>query len=113
MIVIADGDIIRNGVRREGNHLIPLTLGQDRTTQQIYGNKDFLVNALNYLVDDKGIMDLRSRELKLRLLDREKISDGKIFWQLINTLGPVILVVLSGIVYTIIRRKKYSIRKAV
>ncbi len=111
MIVIADGDIIRNGVRREGNHLIPLTLGQDRSTQQIYGNKDFLVNALNYLVDDKGIMDLRSRELKLRLLDREKISDGKIFWQLINTLGPVILVVLSGIIYTILRRKKYSIRK--
>lgn len=113
MIVIADGDIIRNGVRREGNQLIPLTLGQDRSSQQIYGNKDFLVNALNYLVDDKGIMDLRSRELKLRLLDREKISEGKIFWQLINTLGPVILVVMSGIIYAIFRKKKYSIRNMV
>lgn len=112
MIVIADGDIIRNEVRREGNHLVPLTLGQDRSTQQIYGNKDFLVNALNYLVDDKGIMDLRSRELKLRLLDKEKISKGKIFWQLLNSVGPVFLVVLSGIFYTYLRRKKYSIRLA-
>ncbi len=110
MIVVADGDIIRNAVRREGDHLVPLTLGQDRSTQQIYGNKDFLVNALNYLVDDKGIMDLRSRELKLRLLDKEKISKGKVSWQLLNSLGPVLLVVMSGIIYTWFRRKKYSLR---
>jgi gliding-associated putative ABC transporter substrate-binding component GldG len=113
MIVIADGDIIRNGVRREGRHLVPLALGQDRSTQQIYGNKDFLVNALNYLVDDKGIMDLRSRELKLRLLDRDKTGKGKIFWQLINSMGPVILVVLSAVIYTLYRKKRYSIRRQI
>jgi ABC-2 type transport system permease protein len=112
MIVIADGDIIRNEVKREGNHLIPLTLGQDRSTPQIYGNKDFLVNALNYLVDDKGIIDLRSRQLKLRLLDREKVKDRKTVWQLINVLAPVLLVITLGLIYTYTRKKKYSIRKS-
>ena len=105
MIVVADGDIIRNSVRREGNSLIPLTLGQDRYTQQIYGNKDFLVNALNYLVDDKGIMSLRSREMKLRLLNSEKVSSQRLTYQLINSLGPILLVILAGILYTYLRRR--------
>lgn len=113
MIVIADGDIIRNEVRREGTRLIPSTLGQDRSTQQIYGNKDFLVNSLNYLVDDRGIMDLRSRELKLRLLDREKISSYKTIWQLVNSLVPVLLVVIAGIIYLYFRKNRYSIRKSI
>lgn len=110
MIVVADGDIARNEVQREGNSLIPLSLGQDRVTQQVYGNKDFLVNSINYLVDDRGIMDLRSRELKLRLLDEEKVSSGKIFWQLINTLGPVMLVIAGGLLYSFIRKRRMSIK---
>ena len=68
MIVIADGDIIRNEVRRSGAVETPLALGQDKYTDEMYGNRDFIVNCLNYLVDDNGIMELRSRELKLRLL---------------------------------------------
>lgn len=111
MIVVADGDIIRNEVQRDGERLIPLTLGQDRLTQQIYGNKDFLVNAMNYLVDDYGIMELRSRELRLRLLDENKISKHKIGWQLLNTLGPILLVLIAAIVYSIIRKRRATITK--
>ena len=72
MIVIADADIIRNEVRRVGLQETPLPLGQDKYTGQIFGNRDFLINCLNYLVDDNGIMELRSRELKLRLLNTIK-----------------------------------------
>jgi len=108
MIVIADGDIIRNEVRRSGAVETPLALGQDKYTDEVYGNRDFIVNCLNFLVDDNGIMELRSRELKLRLLSSERIRKERIKWQLINILGPVLIVVLAGLVYEFFRKKKYS-----
>jgi ABC-2 type transport system permease protein len=108
LIVIADADIIRNEVRRSGLEETPLPLGQDKYTGQMYGNRDFLVNCLNYLVDDKGIMDLRSRELKLRLLNRMKVKSEKTMWQLINVLGPVLLVLIAGLIYNYFRRRKYT-----
>jgi ABC-2 type transport system permease protein len=108
MIVIADGDIIRNEVRRSGAVETPLALGQDKYTDEVYGNRDFIVNCLNYLVDDHGIMELRSRELKLRLLDSARIRNERTKWQLINILGPVLIVVLSGLVYAFFRKKRYS-----
>jgi ABC-2 type transport system permease protein len=108
MIVIADGDIIRNEVRRMGTSETPLTLGQDKYTGEMFGNRDFLINCMNYLVDDNGIMELRSREMKLRLLDSARIKKEKIKWQLINVAGPVSIVVLAGIFYGLIRRKIYT-----
>ena len=89
MIVISDADIIRNEVRRMGTSEAPYPLGQDRITGQLYGNRDFLINCLNYLVDDNRIMELRSRELKLRLLDRTRVKNERLKWQLINIAGPV------------------------
>ena len=108
LIVIADADIIRNEVRRVGLDETPLPLGQDKYTGQMFGNRDFLINCLNYLVDDHGIMGLRSRELKLRLLDRMKVKSEKIMWQLVNVLGPVVLVILSGLIYNYFRRRNYT-----
>jgi ABC-2 type transport system permease protein len=108
MIIIADGDIIRNEVRRMGTYETPLTLGQDKYTGEMFGNRDFLINCMNYLVDDNGIMELRSREMKLRLLDSARIKKEKIKWQLINVAGPVSIVVLAGIFYGLIRRKIYT-----
>jgi ABC-2 type transport system permease protein len=107
MIIVADGDIIRNDVSRLGNNVTPLTLGLDRYTMQTYGNKDFIVNCLNYLVDDNGIMELRSRELKLRLLDKELIRKNKLLIQAINVILPVLLVIAGGILYSFVRRKMY------
>lgn len=110
MIVIADGDVTRNEVSMAGNRVTPLPLGFDRYSQQTFGNKDFLVNCLNWLVDDRGIMELRSREVKIRLLDSERIDKQRLFWQLFNTAGPVLLVLIMAIAYGIVRRKKYSSR---
>lgn len=108
MIVVADGDIIRNEVRREGGTETPQTLGLDRYTGEMYGNRDFLVNCLNYLVDYNGIMELRSRELKLRLLDKKAIRDERLLWQIINIAGPVLVVVIAGLIYNLLRRRKYT-----
>jgi ABC-2 type transport system permease protein len=108
MIVIADADIIRNDVRRTGLAETPLPLGQDRYTGVMYGNRDFLINCLNYLVDDHGIMQLRSREMKIRLLNTSKVKSEKLKWQLINIAGPVLLVILAGLVYNFFRRRKYA-----
>ena len=108
MIVIADADIIRNEVRRVGLQEAPLPLGQDKYSDQIFGNRDFLINCLNFLVDDNGIMELRSRELRLRLLDRAKIKTEKFKWQLINIAGQILIVILAGLLYNYFRRRKYT-----
>jgi len=108
MIVVADGDIIRNEVRREGGTETPQTLGLDRYTGEMYGNRDFLVNCLNYLVDYNGVMELRSRELRLRLLNKKAIRDERLLWQIINITGPVVMVVVAGLIYNMFRRRKYT-----
>jgi ABC-2 type transport system permease protein len=108
MIVVADADIIRNEVTRVGLNASPRPLGEDKYTGQIFGNRDFLINCLNYLVDNNGIMELRSRELKLRLLNTAKIKTERLKWQLINMMGPILLVVFSGLLLSYFRRKKYA-----
>lgn len=108
MIVVSDADIIRNEIKREGTEVTPLALGLDKYTTQIYGNRDFIVNCLNYLVDDNGLMELRSRELKLRLLNASRIKNEKLKWQLINIVGPVLIVVLAGIIYAYFRKRAYA-----
>lgn len=108
MIVVADCDIIRNEVRRVGGEVSPLPLGQDRYTMQTFGNKDFLVNCLNSLVDDNGLLELRSRELKLRLLDRSVIKKNKSLIQIINMSLPVLVVIIAGFIYGILRKRMYA-----
>jgi gliding-associated putative ABC transporter substrate-binding component GldG len=108
MIVIADADIIRNEVRRVGLEETPYPLGLDKYTGTVFGNKDFLINCLNYLVDDNGIMELRSRELKLRLLNTAKIKTEKFKWQLINIAGPILIVIIVGSLYSYFRRRNYT-----
>jgi ABC-2 type transport system permease protein len=108
MIVIADADMIRNEVKRSGLNETPLPLGQDKYTGQIYGNRDFLINCLNWLVDKNGIMELRSRELKLRLLNTHIIKSQRLKWQIINIAGPVLIVILAGLLYSYLRKRNYA-----
>lgn len=108
MIVISDGDMIKNHVRYSGEKPAPYPLGYDIYTQQTFGNKEFILNAMNYLIDDSGLITIRSRELKLRLLDRTRINEDKLFWQLLNTALPVLLVLIFGFLFTFIRKKRYS-----
>jgi ABC-2 type transport system permease protein len=108
MIVIADADMIRNEVKRSGLNETPLPLGQDKYTGQIYGNRDFLINCLNWLVDSNGIMELRSRELKLRLLNTHMVKSERLKWQIINIAGPVIIVILAGLLYSFLRKRNFA-----
>jgi ABC-2 type transport system permease protein len=108
MIVVADADIIRNEVQRSGLNETPLPLGQDKYTGQVYGNKDFIINCLNWLVDKNGIMELRSRELRLRLLNTKMVKAEKLKWQIINLTGPILLVIISGVMYSFFRRRRYT-----
>ena len=106
MIVVADGDIIRNQIDIRTRK--PLPLGFDQYTQNTYVNKEFIENAISYLVDGEGLIDIRSRELKVRLLDMTKINQERTKWQVINTLLPIALIIALGFIMAFIRKKKYS-----
>lgn len=104
MIVIADGDVINYTYANKK----PLQNGIDPWTQQVYGNKDFLINCMNYLLDDDGIINLRGKNIKLAFLDTETIAEEKTFWQVINILVPIIILLLFGILFTGYRKYKYG-----
>ena len=107
MVVVADGDIIRNDVEqhREGLMLVPL--GYDRVTRQTHGNKDFVVNTMLYLTDDEGIMQLRNRRIDLRLLNRAIVESQRNIWVWINTLLPIGMLLVFGVVFLGNRKRKY------
>lgn len=109
MIVVGDGDIIKNQIRTTDGKPMPYPLGYDRYTRQTFGNKDFILNALNYLIDDNELISIRSRELKLRILDRNRTQDERIFWQVLNTGLPVVIILIMGIVLWFIRRRRYGL----
>jgi ABC-2 type transport system permease protein len=106
MIVISDGDIICNDVDYRSGKKLPL--GYDKYTNQTYGNKNFILNCMNYLCDDSGLISVRARELTLRLLDKKKLKNERFKWQLINTLVPLGALVLFGLIYSARRKRKYS-----
>ena len=104
MIVIADGDVIKNDVVRN----VPQELGFDRWTGQTYGNKEFLLNSVNYLLDDNGLINIRSKEIAVAFLNQQKIASEKTKWQLINILLPLVLLAVFGFVFNYLRKKKYA-----
>jgi gliding-associated putative ABC transporter substrate-binding component GldG len=105
MIVVSDGDIIKNQLHYSKGY--PLPLGYDQYTNQMYGNKDFVMNAVDYLCDSSGLITVRSRELKLRLLDRTKITKDKLSIQFLNIALPVVIVLVFGAFWILLRRRKY------
>ncbi len=108
MVVISDGGIIKNKVRiRNGSPQI-LPLGYDQFSGQTFGNRDFIMNCIDYLSDDTGIMQLRSRTLKLRMLDKVKLREEKEKWQVINIILPLLVFLVFGITFNYLRKKKYS-----
>ncbi len=106
MIVISDGDIIRNRYIAEEGAVLPL--GYDYYTQTQYANKNLILNAVNYLVGDEGMMASRSRTIRLRKLDVMKVHNLRTQYQIINIVCPVVLLTLAGGVIYLVRRKKYS-----
>jgi ABC-2 type transport system permease protein len=106
MIIISDGDVIKNDVQTSSGK--PYPLGYDKYTNQTFGNKDFILNCINYLCDDTGLISVRSRELTLRLLDKKKSKTERLKWQIINTCLPLLLVLIYGIIHFLRRRSKYG-----
>nr|WP_299172602.1 gliding motility-associated ABC transporter substrate-binding protein GldG [uncultured Allomuricauda sp.] len=105
MIIISDGDLIKNQIRNGR----PLELGYDKWTNSSYGNKEFLVNCINFLLDDTGLINIRNKRVSIPLLDAEKISSQKSKWQLINIGVPVFLTLLAGIFFGYYRKRKYAL----
>ena len=104
MLVIADGDLIKNQVRNGR----PLELGYDKWTNNYFGNKEFLVNSINYLLDDNGLINIRNKKVTIPFLDEKKIVEEKSKWQYINIGLPVALILLFGWLFNAYRRKKYG-----
>lgn len=104
MLVVADGDVIKNQVRNGR----PLELGYDKWTNNFYGNKEFLVNSMNYLLDDTGLINIRTKKVAIPLLDEKKITAQKTKWQLINIGLPVALTLVFGFLFNYFRRRKYG-----
>lgn len=104
MIVISDGDLIKNDV----NNGQPLELGYDKWTNNFYGNKEFLRNCVHFLLDDTDVIKIRAKTLTLAFLDRERVNGRKMLWQLVNIGGPLILLLVFGGVFYWYRKRKYT-----
>lgn len=103
MIVIADGDIARNKVVKGK----PMPLGMDVLTQERFGNEQFLKNALDYLLDDSNLMELRNRNIEERLLDRYLINEERNYWQWFNLLLPLVIIGILGGLFFRVRKRRF------
>ncbi len=105
MIVISDGDLIRNQLDK---NFQPLELGYDKWTNKLYGNKEFLINCVNYLLDDSGLINIRNKEVNLPLLDKEKVFENYTMIQGITVGLPIVILTIFGFLFTFLRKRKYG-----
>ena len=105
LIVISDGDLIKNQLDK---NFQPVELGYDQRSGNLYDNKDFLINCVNYLLDDTGLINIRSKDLDLPLLDKEKVYENYTRTQLITIGLPIVILLFFGVVFTFLRKRKYS-----
>ncbi|MFV7235652.1 gliding motility-associated ABC transporter substrate-binding protein GldG [Flavobacterium sp. ZB4R12] len=105
MIVIGDGDLIKNQLDK---NFQPVELGYDQRSGNLYDNKDFLINCINYLLDDNGLINIRSKDLDLPLLDKEKVYENYTRTQFITIGLPILILLLFGVLFTFLRKRKYS-----
>jgi len=113
MLVVGDGDIVKNQLNVVNTNMprgTPLPLGFDQYTGTQYGNKDFLMNTIDYMLDESGLISIRSRELKIRLLDYNRLKQSRLRWQLLNTLVPIGTIVIFGLIFNYLRRRRYAVQ---
>ncbi|MGA1397261.1 MAG: gliding motility-associated ABC transporter substrate-binding protein GldG [Schleiferiaceae bacterium] len=111
LLVVGDGDLAKNQRNVVNNDIprgAPLPLGYDQFTGQQFGNSDFLLNAMDYLLEGTGLISVRGRDVSLRLLDRPKVESGKLFYQTLNSVAPVAVVLLLHALYRGLRRRRYG-----
>lgn len=105
MIVISDGDVIKNQLDK---NLLPVELGYDQRSGNLYDNKDFLMNCVNYLLDDTGLINIRSKDLDLPLLDKENVYENYTYIQFLTIGLPIVILAGFGFLFTFLRKRKYS-----
>lgn len=105
MIIISDGDVVKNQLDKNYQ---PLELGYDKWTNNLYANKEFMMNCVNYLLDDNGLINIRSKEVDLPILDKEKVTEDYTFSQIITVGVPIVILLIFGLVFTFLRKRKYS-----
>ncbi|WP_296684312.1 gliding motility-associated ABC transporter substrate-binding protein GldG [Flavobacterium sp.] len=105
MIVISDGDVIKNQLDK---NLLPVELGYDQRSGNLYDNKDFLMNCVNYVLDDTGLINIRSKDLDLPLLDKEKVYENYTYIQFLTIGLPIVILTVFGFLFTFLRKRKYS-----
>jgi gliding-associated putative ABC transporter substrate-binding component GldG len=103
ILVFADGDVIKNEPQRQ--------LGQDTVNRTMHANTDFIINALDYMIDDKGIIVSKNKEVILRPLDKLKIEEESSYWQFLNVVLPSICIIAFGIIFNLLRKRKYATKK--
>ena len=104
MVVIADGDVGKNQILKGK----PTDLSRDKWTNQSFGNKDFLLNTVDYLLDDSGLIKLRNKTLQIRMLDKQKAFQERTFWQFLNVVLPLLILFGFGFGFSYLRKRKYS-----
>jgi gliding-associated putative ABC transporter substrate-binding component GldG len=104
MIVISDGDVIKNQIDKGA----PIELGYDKYTSQYFGNKEFILNSVNYLLDDNGLINIRSKDVTLPLLDKQSVQDNYSQTQMLTVALPIVLLAIFGFIFTYLRKKKYN-----
>jgi len=120
MLVVSDGDIIRNEVETkviDGEtryRAIPLNVdvfgvqNPNRTSKYIYGNRDFVLNSIDYMMDDNSLIDVRAKTITLRVLDTQKAYEEKSFWKILNIGFPLLCIFILGLVQFFLRKKKFA-----
>ena len=104
MVIISDGDVSKNQILKGE----PFDLNRDKWTNQQFGNKDFLINSIDYLLDDSGLIQLRNKTLTIKTLDKQKAFKERTFWQLLNVVLPLLISLSFGFVFNYWRKKKYN-----
>ncbi len=104
MVIISDGDVSKNQILKGE----PFDLNRDKWTNQQFGNKDFLINSIDYLLDDSGLIQLRNKTLTIKTLDKQKAFKERTFWQLLNVVLPLLILLSFGFVFNYWREKKYN-----
>lgn len=105
MIIVADGDVVKNQLDQAYQ---PLELGYDKWTNNLFGNKEFMLNCVNYLLDDNGLINIRSKDVDLPLLDKEKVHENYTFTQILTVGLPIVVLAIFGFLFTFLRKRKYA-----
>jgi ABC-2 type transport system permease protein len=106
IVICSDGDIPVNDFDRKQN--TPLPLGFDKYSGNTYANKDFVLNAIDYLLDDNGVISARNKEIVLRPLDKVALQDEREYWQGVNLIIPIVVLVLAGLLKGYLRKRRYA-----